>query len=181
MSDNFRYRRGDTKPILMVPDSAAPIHVGDLLFQDPTTKKARTAAAMLNQGSQTLNQQTLHDLFAGVALQRGGALEPGEVSFNLNPLPGQIVVATAGEFEFDCAATAFQPGDLVGGCNNAANTALAPQQVAKVTALANSIGVAVPEAAAIGQSCTSVVVRIASTILGGGQQAAVPGSSSGAV
>ena len=47
MSDIFRYRRGDTKPILMVPDSAAPIHVGDLLFQDPTTKKSRTAAAMV--------------------------------------------------------------------------------------------------------------------------------------
>jgi hypothetical protein len=181
MSDIFRYRRGDTKPILMVPDSAAAIHIGDLIFQDPVTKKARTAAAMLNQGSESLNQQTLHDLFAGVALQRGGALEPGEVSFNLNPLPGQIVVATAGEFEMDCPATSFQPGDLVGGCDNTAGTALLPQQVKKVTALANSIGVAVPEANAIGQSRTSVVVRIASTAIGGGQQAAVPGSSSGSV
>ena len=136
---------------------------------------------MLNQGSETLNQQTLHDLFAGVALQRGGALEAGEVSFNLNPLPGQIVVATAGEFEFDCAATTFQPGDLVGGCNNGGGTALLPQQVKKVTAVANAIGVAVPEANAIGASRTSVVVRIVSTAIDSGPQAAVPGSSSGAV
>ena len=181
MSDKFRYRRGDTKPVLMVPDTAAAIHVGDLVFQDPTTKKARTAAAMINQGSETLNQQTLHDLFAGVALQRGGALETGEVSFNLNPLPGQIVVATAGEFEFDCPATSFQPGDLVGGCNNTGGTALLTQQVKKVTAVANSIGVAVPEAGAIGQSRTSVVVRIVNTIIDGGEQAVVPGTSSGVV
>jgi hypothetical protein len=181
MSDLFRYRRGDTKPILMIPDSAAPIHIGDLVFQDPSTKKVRTAATMINQGSETLNQQTLHDLFAGVALQRGGALESGEVSFNLNPLPGQIVVATAGEFEFDCPATSFQPGDLVGGSNNGGGTALLAQQVKKVTAVANSIGVAVPEANAIGQSRTSVVVRIASTVIGGGEQAAVAGSSSGPV
>ncbi len=136
---------------------------------------------MINQGSETLNQQTLHDLFAGVALQRGGALETGEVSFNLNPLPGQIVVATAGEFEFDCPATSFQPGNLVGGCNNTGGTALLPQQVKQVTVVANSIGVAVPEANAIGQSRTSVVVRIVSTAIDGGEQAAVPGSSSGTV
>ncbi len=181
MSDKFRYRRGDTKPILMVPDSSVAIHVGDLVFQDPATKKARSAATLINQGSETLNQQTLHDLFAGVALQRGGALETGEVSFNLNPLPGQIVVATAGEFEFDCPATAFQPGDLVGGSNNTAGTLLLAQQVKKVTAVANSIGVAVPEAAAIGQSRTSVVIRISNTIIDGGEQAPVPGTSSGAV
>jgi hypothetical protein len=181
MSDKFRYRRGDTKPILMVPDSAAAIHVGDLVFQDPSTKKVRSAASMINQGSETLNQQTLHDLFAGVAMQRGGALESGEVSFNLNPLPGQIVVATAGEFEFDCPATAFQPGDLVGGCNNAGGTALLAQQIKKVTAVANAIGVAVPEAGAVGVSRTSVVIRIVNTIIDGGQQAVVPGSSSGAV
>ena len=181
MSDTFRYRRGDTKPILMVPDSAAPIHIGNLVFQDPSTKKARTAAAMINQGSESLNQETLHDLFAGVALQRGGALKSGEVSFNLNPLPGQIVVATAGEFEFDCPATSFQPGNLVGGCNNTGGTALLPQQVKQVSFVANSIGVAVPEANAIGQSRTSVVVRIVSTAIDGGEQNVVPGSSSGAV
>jgi hypothetical protein len=181
MSDKFRYRRGDTKPVLMVPDTALPIHVGDLVFMDPSTKKARPASGMINQGSETLNQQTFHDLFAGVALQRGGALESGEVSFNLNPLPNQIVVATAGEFEFDCAATTFQPGDLIGACNNGGGSALLAQQVKKVTAVANSIGVAVPEANAIGQSRTSVVVRIVSTAIDAGQQAFVVGSSSGAV
>ncbi len=166
----------------MLPDTTFPIHIGDLLFQDPVSKKARSAASMVNQGSETLNQQSLHDLFVGVAMQRGGELETGETSFNLNPLPGQIVVATSGEFEFDLpAAATFTPGQLVGGANNSGGTALMPQQVKAVSAIANSIGVAVPTAHALGNSRTTVQVRIKSTIIEGGLQACVPGSSSGTV
>ena len=110
--------------IPMVPDTGYPIHIGDLLFQDPNTKKARSVASMIDQGSKTLNQQTLHDLFAGVALQRGGELESGEVSFDLNPLPPQLIVAGGGMFLFGCAATAWQPGDWVGAVANTAGTGL---------------------------------------------------------
>ena len=162
MSDKFRYRRGDTKPVLMVPDPASAIHVGDLVYQDGETKKARTASSLPKQGSEKLNQQTLHDLFAGVALQRGGAgADAGASPFDC--LLGQIVVATAGEFEFDCPPTAFEPGDLVGGCNDLTG-ALKAQCVKRVAGETLSIGLAVPDADAIGQSRDSVVVRITSTI-----------------
>jgi hypothetical protein len=166
--------------IPMVPDTGYPIHIGDLLFQDPNTKKARSVASMINQGSKTLNQQTLHDIFAGVALQRGGELESGEVSFNLNPLPPQLIVAGGGMFLFGCAATAWQPGDWVGAAANTAGTGLQTQTVEKVSALSNAIGIAVPLPNAIGQSRTTVAVRILSSLLGGVPTLA-PGSSSGTV
>ena len=178
MADNFNYLDGETNPIAMLADTSFPIHIGDLIFQDPSSKKARSAASMVDQGSETLDQQAFHDQFVGVALQRGGELESGEVSFNLNPLPGQIIIATAGDFAFACAATTFAPGDLVGGKRNAGNTSLMPQNVAKVSAVANSIGVAVPEPNALGNSRTSVRVRIKSSLFGG-IPSIVVGSSSG--
>jgi hypothetical protein len=179
MSDKQRYRNGNVNAISMIPDTAAAIHVGDLVFRDPTSYKARPASGMANQGSEGNNQYEFHNLFAGVALKRGGALESGEVSFNLNPLPSQILVATTGDFEFDCAATAWQPGDLVGPANNTGGTALEGQTVKKVTTQARSIGVAVPSPTSIGQSKTTVIVRIMNTIIDGGEQASISGSSSG--
>jgi hypothetical protein len=180
MTDTFRYRKGDAKPVVMLPDTTYAIHIGDLVFQDPSTGKARPASSMVDQGSLALNQGALHDLFAGVAVQRGGKLETGEVSFNLHPLPDQIVVATAGEFEFDCASATLVPGDLIGGCENAGGTALVNQKVVKVATVDLAIGRAVPPANALGNARTTVMVRIESSLFGGSQKV-VAGSSSGTV
>ena len=183
MADTFNcLTPGQVEVVAMVPDTGAPIHIGDLVFQDPITKKARTAASMIAQGSEALNQGALHDLFAGVAVQRGGALESGEVSFNLNPLPGQIIVAISGTFLFTSTSQTWNPGDLVGGYSTA-NGQLAAQKVDLVTTGNKSIGIAAPtpHALADGTAKTQVAVRIKSTIFGGGVPATQIGSSSGAV
>jgi len=173
-------------PILgipMIPDPGYPIYIGDLLFQDPTTRNARSAASMADQGSVALDQETFAGLFAGVALQRGGELTPAslggpEVSFNLNPLPPQLIVAASGDFLFNCAATTWYPGDLVaiaaaspGGCS--------PQTVVKTTNKAAAIGYAAPLPNAIGQSRTQVAVRILSSLSGGAGTPQTEPSSSG--
>jgi hypothetical protein len=182
MASTARYRSGDTNPIAVLCDPTFPIEVGDLLFQDPVSRLAKPASAMKNQGSQSLNQQTFHDQFLGVALQKNG-LQPNEVvplNSSLNHFPANTIqCATTGEFEFACASNAWNPGDLVGAVNNTGNTGLQNQFVAPVTSPPASIGKAVPEAAAINQANTSVGVRITSSILAGGVQSTVPGSSSG--
>ena len=77
MASNARYVSGDCKPIAVKCDPSYPIEVGDLLFLEPSNNLARPARAMVNQGSQALNQGAFHDVFLGVALQKNG-LQPNE-------------------------------------------------------------------------------------------------------
>ena len=60
-------------------------------------------------------------------------------------------------------------------------TACQNQSVASVANASLAIGRAAPAADEIGVSLTQVIVQIESTVMGGGAQAAVAGSSSGAV
>jgi hypothetical protein len=100
----------------------------------------------------------------------------------LNHSPANVIsAATAGRFLFPCAAHAFNPGDLVGAANNAGNTALQNQSVVNVANTSLAIGRATPAADEIGVALTQIIVQIESTILGGGAQTPVAGSSSGAV
>jgi hypothetical protein len=184
MSSNARHVSGDCKPTAVKCDPNYPIEIGDLLFLEPSNNLARPADAMLNQGSLALNQGAFHDVFLGVALQKNG-LQPNEtVPLNslINHSPANVIeCATAGRFLFPCAATAWNPGNLVGPVNNTGNTALQNQFVGSVASTALSIGRAAPAADEIGVSLTQVIVQIESTIMGGGTQNAVAGSSSGAV
>ncbi len=157
MSDKMRWRYGDTNPVIAAVDSATVIEIGDLVWQD--VDDAKPAAAQADQGSETANQGLLADKFLGVAMQRSRA---GET------LP--IRVATTGVFEFDCPASAFELGDLVGTAENAAGTALLNQQVSKVSAAKYAMGRAARREAA---PASSVLVDIRSTVMTGG----VEGSS----
>ena len=157
MGDKMRWRFGDTNPVLAAVDSATVIEIGDLVFQD--TDDAKPASARADQGSEAANQERFADAFLGVAMQRSRA---GDTD--------PIRVATTGVFEFDCASGTFELGDLVGGDENGAGTALLDQQVAEVTAAKCAIGrVARREALAT----TTVLVDIRSTVMTGG----VEGSS----
>jgi hypothetical protein len=69
-------------------------------------------------------------------------------------------VAISGDFEYPCAATSWNPGDLVGGYCADTNTAPASQQVAQVTAWDEAIGVAKVPYNALGTSMTSIIVSI---------------------
>jgi hypothetical protein len=192
MASIFRYREGDThpKPVLCDPNYA--IEVGDLLFREPSNGLARPASAMVNQGSETLNQQTFHNNFLGVALQKNGA-QPGELlplNSTVNHSPANVIeVATTGIFEYTLAAAATYNGGEFIGPANAANQL--QNQVVKtaIAGLAGSIGRASPAAAEIGQNATQigapvsvgqvnvVGVEILSTVFYGGEYAIVAGSS----
>ena len=184
MSSTARYVAGDCKPIAVKCDPSYPIEVGDLLFLEPSNNLARPASALLNQGSQALNQGALHDVFLGVALQKNGLQTNETVPLNsaiIHSPANTIECATAGRFLFPCAATSWNPGNLVGAVNNAGNTGLQNQVVGAVANTSLSIGRAAPAADEIGVSLTQVIVQIESTIMGGGTQNVVSGSSSGAV
>jgi hypothetical protein len=184
MSSTARYVSGDCKPIAVKCDPSYPIEVGDLLFLEPSNNLARPADALVNQGSQALNQGALHDVFLGVALQKNGLQSNETVPLNstISHSPANTIeCATAGRFLFPCAATAWNPGNLVGPVNNSGNTGLQNQFVGSVATTGLSIGRAAPAADEIGVSLTQVIVQIESTVMGGGVQNVVSGSSSGAV
>jgi len=178
MGSIARYRQGDIHDVEFPADPVNhPIEEGDLVFVHPSTNKVWPAADMANQGSASLNQDAFQQYFAGVALKKCGA-KAGEKTFRLDVSEDNVCrVATAGRFEFDCAATAWKPGDLVGvaadtnGCSN--------QKVTTAASASLSIGRAAPHAAALGQTMTRVVVDIQSTVMAGGVQNQVSGSGSG--
>lgn len=156
MSNQLRWRYGDTNPVMLPVDSATVIDIGDLVYLD--TDDAKPASAQTDLGNLAANQESFHDKFAGVAMQ---ASADGDTR--------AIRVATTGVFEFDCAAATFEVGALVGARENAGGTALENQRAIAVATPNLAIGrVARREAAA----STSVLVDIVSTMLYGGPQAA---------
>jgi hypothetical protein len=204
MSSQARYVRGNCNPKPLACDPSYPIEVGDLLFREPSNGLARPASAMAGQGSETLNQQTFHDVFLGVALQKNGVqpapgggspyTQPAEtwpIGSTGNHSPANVIeVATTGTFVFPLSSAAsYNGGEFIGP---AGATTLANQQVKTAAAgAAGSIGRASPSAAAIGQQAQQlgtaippvlvnyVEVEIESTIFYGGEQSYVVGSSSG--
>jgi hypothetical protein len=155
MSNTMRWRYGDTCPVMLPVDSATVIEIGDMLYLD--TDDAKPASAQLDQGTKSSNQQLLHDLFAGVAMQasRSGDTQP-------------IRVATTGVFEFDCVSTTLEVGDMLGPDENVAGTALLNGTVIKVTAATNAVGRC---AKRLNPAGTHVLVDVVSSVLKGGAQA----------
>jgi len=156
MADKMRWRWGDTQPVLAAVDSARVIEIGDLLFLE--TDDVRAADDLTYLSSLALTQEAFHDKFAGVAMQRSRS---GDTE--------NIRVATEAVFEFDCASATFEVGDLVGLDDNAGGTALTPQQVIAVATENLAIG---RVAERVATEATKVKVRIKSTVMVGGPQAA---------
>ncbi len=158
MSDNFRYRYGDTKPVVAAVNSAVDIEIGDLLWQD--TDDAKPASDQADQGSEEANQDLFHDNFLGVAAQRSrvGDTDP-------------IRVNTAGVYDYVCPSRTYELGDLVGASEAASGIVLEDQQVESTTQPGRSIGrVRQREASAV----TTVRFEIVSTVVHGGVQAGLP-------
>lgn len=169
MSNNVRYRNGDTNPVFIAPASATVIEIGDLCFLDPVSGAPEPASSQIDQGSLTLNQDAFQQYFLGVAMDASAAGETDAVGF-----------ATTGNFEFTCASATFSLGGLIAAVEDSTGEALEDQAVVTVAAgnESSAIGrVNKPEAVAV----TKIEVRIFSTIMGGGVQPQVAGSSSGPV
>jgi len=159
MASVMRYRRGNCNPVALPTDSTKPIEVGDLCVIQ--SSKVVPASAMADAGDAAANRVASKAVFAGVALHKSG-LQSGETTARLTGSidPGYNLIATAGQFEFDCAATAWVDGDLVGIYSDA--TTNSNQKVAKVTTYTEAIGVAVVPFNAIGAATSTVIVELRS-------------------
>jgi hypothetical protein len=151
----MRWRYGDTCPVMLPVDSATVIEIGDVVYLD--VDDAKPAASQADQGTESANQQVLHDVFAGVAMQ-------ASASGDTQP----IRVATTGVFEFDCLSTTLEVGDLMAPDENVAGTALLNQTIAKVSTANAAIGRC---AKRVNPAGTRVLVDIVSSVLRGGPQA----------
>lgn len=156
MANSMRWRYGDTNPVMLPVDSATVIEIGDLVYLD--TDDAKPASAQADQGSLSLNQQAFHDSFVGVAMQ---CSSDGETS--------AIRVATSGVFEFDCDATTFEVGDLLGAVENAGGTALEDQKLGSVGSVSNAIGRCSQR---VNPAGSRLLIDVVSTVMKGGVQAA---------
>jgi len=153
MSNQLRYRYGDTRPVVAAVDSATVIEVGDIVWQD--TDDTKRASGLTWDTNTATTQETLHDRFLGVA-------EQSSIAGETTPLR----IATGGVFEFDCVAATFELGALVGPAKASGNALLDGTVVAVATANL-----------AIGRVCkryatntTKVLVEIESTVMRGGVQ-----------
>ena len=88
MSDNMRWRYGDTNPVVAAVNAAEVIEIGDVLWQDTNNAKPAAEKAWVNSLSET--QDALSAKFLGVAMQRHRAVDAA----------AQMRVATTGVFEF---------------------------------------------------------------------------------
>lgn len=153
MANTMRWRYGDTNPVL-VPAGGAAIEIGDLVYQ--TSGALQPAALLADLGTKAANQEALHDAFVGVAMQ---ASPDGETA--------PIRVATSGVFEFECGATTFVVGDLLGVDENGTGDELLSQTLVKVATCNLAVGRCVRAAAS---AVTRVLVEIDSTVVRGGPQ-----------
>ena len=112
MSDQMRWRYGDTKPVVAKVDSNTVIKIGDLLYL--SDNKAVPAANMT---------------FLGVAMQHSGAGESAPIR-----------ISTSGIFEFECPSAVYELGDLVGIYVNTTDSVLENQMLTKVSSTACAIG-----------------------------------------
>ena len=154
MSDILRWRYGDTAPVVVPVDSATVIEIGDLLYLD--TDDAKPASSQADGGTEAINQETFHDNFLGVAMQRSRA---GDTS--------PIRIATRGVFEFPCPSATFEVGTLIGASENGAGNALEDQQVEGVATANLAVGRC---AKRVNPAATTVLVDIVATVSHGGPQ-----------
>lgn len=158
MSDRMRWRYGDTNPVVAAVDEETVVEIGDLVWQDGDD--AKRASQLLGSGTPDENRGVFLERFLGVAMQRS---RRGETA--------PIRVATTGVFEFDCASSAFELGDLIGPA--ASGDSLLDQQVVKVLGPAQAVGRAARREPAAG---TRVLVDIRSAVMTGGVPGSVPAS-----
>ena len=155
MADSFRWRYGETNPVVLPVDAATVIEIGDLVYLD--TDDAKPASAQADQSTKAGNQEAFHDKFVGVAMQRSRA---GDTQ--------PIRVATTGVFEFICTSGTFEVGQLFGAEEQSNGTQLENQTVDDVGTANLAIGRC---ARRVNPAATRVLVEIVGTVSHGGPQA----------
>lgn len=155
MANKQRYRFGANDPVRLPVDSGNVVEVGDLIYQ--ATDDARAASSLAASSTLAETQEAFHDSFVGVSADQS---RDGDTK--------DILVHTAGTHEFDCDAATFEVGDLVGPAESS-GAAIEDQKVVAVATANLAIG---RVAKRYGSNTTKVLVRIVSTVMAGGPQAA---------
>ena len=151
MTDQMRYRHGDTLPVFSKPvPTATLIQIGDLISNTPAS-----AADLAWDTDLATTQENFHDIFLGVSGQRSRSGDTDQVRCN-----------TRGVHKFDCDAATFNLGDLVGPAKAAGN-ALENQKVVGVAAANLAIGRVAKQ---YDSNTTKVYVEVFSTVMNGGPQ-----------
>lgn len=154
MANINRHKAGVTNPVTAAVDSATVIEIGDNLYLD--TDDVKPASSLAAGSSLAATQETFHDSYIGIAAQQSQA---GDTD--------PIRVDTEGDHEFPCDSATFEIGDYIGLAESSA-FAVEDQKVVKVA----SANLAIGRCSRRGTSVTKVFVRIFSTVMLGGPQAA---------
>jgi len=135
MANMFRLIRGEPKSLTLPKYASDSIEIGDLLFWDATNGAVRPASAV-SGADYAAKVATFAGAFAGVAMSSHAANTTGDV-----------LVATEGDFEYDCpTGTAYAPLD---GVQIGNGSAVANQTVVKTATATNMVGkVIAPKASA---------------------------------
>lgn len=108
--------------------TATVIEKGDLIQEDGTGR-AQPASSEAWNSTVAQTRDDFKSAFVGVAQEPSANGETAE-----------IAIATAGVFEYDCASTAWDYGDLVGSADDAAAGVALDDQNVESSALAGAIG-----------------------------------------
>lgn len=133
-------------------DANIPINSGDILYLD--TDDIKPASYLADQGTKLSNQQLLHDVFLGIALDTSPSGSVRTLRFAPN-----------GVFLFNYSGVDLQIGDLISNNEQNNGTALSNQQVTKVTNANAAIGRTVTYV-----NTTGVWAYIQSSMIYGGTQ-----------
>ncbi len=126
MTNMFRLIRGEPRILTLPKHASDSIDIGDLLFWDATNVAVRPASAVSGADYAT-RVANFAAAFVGVAMSTHA---PNTI--------GDVLVATEGDFEYDCpTGTAYGPLD---GVQIGNGSAVADQTVVKTSTAANMIG-----------------------------------------
>lgn len=133
-----------------VADASLAIDIGDLMYL--ATDDAKPASSQADQLTEPANQALFAKNFLGVANSK---------RLSTDAAAGVVRVQTDGYYEFPCASSTFEIGDLVGASEQGSGTALEDQVVEKVTHPNLAIGVVVKR---YGSATTKVWCRLMSRV-----------------
>jgi hypothetical protein len=161
----FAPTRGQQEFVFQAPAAATLIDIGDLVYQDPATRKPKSASAMADQGSESANQAAFQQNFLGVSEQRSREDDTD-----------RIRISTRGVKLFDCVAATYRIGDMLGVDEQSGGTALEDRKLVKVTDSSYAIARVHRDTE---DNATKVWAQFESTVMFGGIQLPTEGSSSG--
>lgn len=148
MANTFRLIRGEPRTISLPKHPSDAVEIGDLLYWDATNNAVRNAETVSGADYAT-KKANFAGAFVGVALSAHEA-----------NTSGNVLVATDGDFQFDCPSGAEY--DVTDGVAVGDGTAVADQKVVKTATATEIIGRVLAVKASAG---TTVQIRIKSKLM----------------